>query len=615
MRVSGGPFRRGSGAARPAGRWAAAVALAGLLAAGPGLPASADDAAVGQGQDQTGGDGTTSGQAVTPVPTPSLGGAGYGTNGGFGGQATFVPVPVDPAVVPAPPVNEDLPEQVDEKGPFEQQISCDPADRPGVTAFALLVSDHYDRPTFFGARPCIDYASFHHDGRALDWPLNVGDPVDRQIADSVIVWLTGDGGEMANRFGIEYLIWNGLIWSQDRGWQYYTGNPHTDHIHFSFTWDGAEMRTSWWTGVAVTQPDLGPCDVNPWHYAPLHTVPRVEPCEVDAVPVAPETGLARVRPGESGAGVSMLQEKLGLPATGLLDEETRAALIEWQREHEVPVTGVADDFTYAVALGWDVAPLPEAALGVARAAWQTTEFTPYLRTTLTEGDEGEAVEVLQTAIGAEPDGSFGPKTAAALAEWEATVPVLAEQAERRGDGPAVVTPLTWLLLERAAHPTIAVRDVGLELGDLDMTADPDGTLAAEAAAAGRADSPYAGGAVTLLQRLLGVDDDGSFGPKTEAAVKELQEGAEIEPTGVVDGPTWVALEKVALEEGRVPEAPGAAAAHERAEKAEKAKAKKAEEARAKEAAKKEAAEKKAAEKARRAELRAERHAAAVADAS
>ena len=177
----------------------------------------------------------------------------------------------------------------------------------------------------------------------------------------------------------------------------------------------------------------------------------------------------------------------------------------------------------------------------------------------------------------------------------------------RGDGPAVVTPLTWLLLERAVHPTIAVRDVELEIGDLDMAADPDGTLAAEAAAAGRTDSPYAGGAVALLQSLLGVDDDGTFGPKTEAAVKDLQDGAEIEPTGVVDGPTWVALEKEALEEGRVPEGPGAAVAHER-ERVKEAKAKKAAEAKKK-------AEKKAEEKARRAELRAERHTAAVADAS
>ncbi|RIK17722.1 MAG: hypothetical protein DCC50_00705 [Acidobacteria bacterium] len=596
MRAGGGPVRRGRGTV---GRWSAAATLAGLLALTPGLSAAADDApgAVDSaGQDQDAGAPAT----VAPTPTPSLGGAGYGTNGGFGGAATFVPVPIDPSVVPDPPVNEDLPEQVDEKGPFEQQVSCDPEDRPGVTAFALLVSEHYHRPTFFGSRPCIDYASFHHDGRALDWPLNVGDPADRQVADAVIVWLTGNDGEMANRFGIEYLIWNGLIWSQDRGWQFYTGNPHTDHIHFSFTWDGAEMRTSWWTGVAVTQPDLGPCDVTPWQYAPVHTVPRTGECQVDVTPVAPSTGMARVRPGESGAGVSMLQEMLELPVTGVLDDRTRAALLRWQSEHHVPMTGVADDFTYAMALGWDLSPLPEAALGVVRQAWQTSEFTPYLRTTLTEGDQGEAVEVLQTAISAEPDGSFGPRTAAALAKWEKTIPVLAEQAERRGDGPAVVTPLTWLLLERAVHPTMAVRDVRLELGSLDMQADPDGVLAAEALAEGRTDSPYAGGAVTLLQRLLGVDDDGSFGPTTQEAVEELQESADLEPTGVVDGATWVALEKVALEEGRLEEAPGAAKAHAAREKAEKAE--KAKKAKAKAKAKKAAAEK------------ARQHAAAVAGA-
>ncbi|AXH96925.1 peptidoglycan-binding domain-containing protein [Ornithinimicrobium avium] len=591
MRAGGGPVRRGSGAV---GRLAAAAALAGILAVTPGLSASADDApgAVDSaGQDQAGIPATTA-----PAPTPTLGGAGYGTNGGFGGAATFAPVPIDPSLVPDPPVNKDLPEQVDEKGPFEQQVSCDPEDRPGVTAFALLVSEHYDRPTFFGSRPCIDYASFHHDGRALDWPLNVWDHSDVQIADAVILWLTGNDGEMANRFGIEYLIWNGLIWSQERGWQYYTGNPHTDHIHFSFTWDGAEMRTSWWTGVAVTQPDLGPCDVIPWQYAPLHTVPRVDPCPVEDAPAAPSTGIGRVRPGESGAGVSMLQKLLDLPETGVLDGTTRAALLDWQSEHHVPMTGVADDFTYAVALGWDLAPLPDAALGVARKAWQTSEFTPYLRTTLTEGEQGKAVKVLQTAIGAEPDGSFGPRTAKALARWEKSVPVLAEQAQRRGDGPAVVTPLTWLLLERAVHPTMAVRDVQLERGSLDLSADPEGVLAAETDAEGRAGSPYAGGAVRLLQQLLGVDADGSFGPQTEKAVEKLQKSADLEPTGVVDGPTWVALEKVAQQEGRLEEAPGAAAAREARVKAEKVKAEKkaAKEKKAKEAAAEKARERAAA---------------------
>jgi hypothetical protein len=551
MRRNGGALRRGSGAGERATRWSTSALLAGVIAASGALPALATDPP-GEGDQGTG-------QAPAATTAPSVPGTGFGPNGGFGGAAAFVPVPIDPTVVPEPPTNEGLPEQVDEKGPFEQQISCDPQTRPGVTAFALLVSTHYARPTFSGARPCIDYASFHHDGRALDWPLNAGDPTDRQIADAVIVWLTDDDGEVAKRFGIEYLIWNGLIWNNNTaGWSFYTGNPHTDHIHFSFTWDGAQMRTSWWTGVAVTEPDLGPCDVTPWQYAALHRAPRVQACDPAAVVTAPSTGLARVRPGESGPGVVLLQEAMGLEASGVLDEATRAALLEWQEEHDIPATGVADEFSYAVAMGWQLDPLPPDALAVPLADWQTTAFTPYLRTTLTQGDEGRAVEVLQEALGVEADGSFGPLTAEALAGWEKTVPVLRAQAERRGEEPAVVTPLTWLMLERATHPTIVIRDVPLEQGSLDEQADPDGELAKRATVEGRSDNPYSGGAVTLLQQLLGIDDDGSFGPATQKAVIEVQEAAGLEPTGEVDGATWAAVETFALEEGRVEGAPGGA---------------------------------------------------------
>ena len=118
----------------------------------------------------------------------------------------YAAVAPDPDIVPAPPVNEDLPLEVDEKAPFEQQISCDPVDRPGVTAFALLVSEHYGRPTFFGARPCIDYASFHHDGRALDWPLAAWVSEDRMIADAVLVWLTDNDGEMAGPWALGAVV-------------------------------------------------------------------------------------------------------------------------------------------------------------------------------------------------------------------------------------------------------------------------------------------------------------------------------------------------------------------------------------------------------------------------
>ena len=41
----------------------------------------------------------------------------------------------------------------------------------------------------------------------------------------------------------------GMTWkayAPDKGWQAYTGaSPHTDHVHFSLSWDGARAMTSW----------------------------------------------------------------------------------------------------------------------------------------------------------------------------------------------------------------------------------------------------------------------------------------------------------------------------------------------------------------------------------
>jgi peptidoglycan hydrolase-like protein with peptidoglycan-binding domain len=489
--------------------------------------------------------------------------SGFVANGHAGGPTVFDPWPGDETYpVPEPPVNEHLPLEVDELGPYVRQISCDPQDRPGITAFALLIFEHYGRPAYHGSRPCVPYNSFHHDGRALDWALNAYDPMDRRLGDAVALWLTENDGEMAARFGIENLIWNWQVWDRWNGWQIYVGHPHDDHIHFSFTWDGAQMNTSWWTGVAVTQPDLGPCEVA-GAYSVLHVFPRRTPCSTtDFAP--PLTGLPQVQPS-ADTGLSSLQEMLGVPVTGLLDNDTRNALVQWQLEHDVPATGVPDELTVAGLHGWS---LPDLALGLQAMLpkeWQRTEFTPHLRSTVTQGETGPAVVLLQETLGVEPDGDFGPLTAQTLTEWEESVPVLAIQAQRRGEGPAVVTPLTWTLLERAAHPTIDVRELELREGDADQVADPDGAREALGPRYAEDGSPvptYAGGAVTFLQTLLGIEADGDFGPLTAEAVREVQLAADLEPTGVVDGPTWRAIEVAAIEAGHVPGPPGLAAQRE-----------------------------------------------------
>ena len=512
---------------------------------------------------------TTEPAPVEEQPAPHGGGLfyvnGFVANGHGAGPTTFTPLLGDETYpVPEPPVNEFLPVEVDELGPYARQISCDPQDRPGITAFAMLLGEHYDRPAYSGSRPCVPYNSFHHDGRALDWALNAYDPMDRRLGDAVALWLTENDGEMAARFGIENFIWNYQIWDRWSGWQVYAGHPHDDHIHFAFTWDGAQMNTSWWTGIAVTRPDLGPCEVL-GHYSALHMFPRREACTATDV-AAPQTGLPRVLPGGTQTGLTELQEQLGVPATGVLDGPTRTALAQWQVEHDVPATGLLDDFTHAALQGWSLPELAAGLQSVVPQDWQRTGFTPYLRTTLTEGDTGEAVVVLQEAVGAEPDGDFGPMTAETLREWEDSVPVLAAQAERRGEGPAVVTPLTWALLERAAHPTVELRDLELREGDIDQVADPDEvrpTHQARYAEDGTEIPTYAGGAVTFLQELLDVEADGDFGPLTAEAVLEVQLAAELEPTGVVDGPTWLAIEEAAIEAGRLAGPPGLAAQRER----------------------------------------------------
>lgn len=458
----------------------------------------------------------------------SSSGSSSGSNGGgavhYGGRATGPsPLPLldaDPSItVPAPPENKNLPKELDVQPPVKQaNMVCDPVDRPGVLAFADLMAATYDRPSYSTFRSCIDLKSEHYDGRALDWSMNAYDPEDRRIGDSVAQWLTANDGEMAKRFGIQGIIWNAHVWHATYPvWQGYTGqSAHTDHMHFSFSWDGAQMRTSWWTGVAVTEPDLGPCQVVQETYAAVPLGPRYDECSTEQI-WASYSGYDRVRPGGTGAGVGLVQPLLDVPQTGVLDDATRAALITWQGKHHVPQTGVLDQLTYAAALGKDLPELPDSAFSVPIEDWATTEFTPYDRLTLTEGDTGPAVKVLQKQVGAKADGVYGPKTQKKLLAFVAKHEQLT--------GVTEADPLLWHWLEVRDAPTLPYRYIELSRATEAETAD--------------ADKPV----VALLQDHLGVETDGIFGPITEKAVKDAQKAADLEPTGVVDGPTWAAIDK------------------------------------------------------------------------
>ncbi len=140
------------------------------------------------------------------------------------------------------------------------QSTCDPSAKSGVTAFKDLLLATYPCTASYGiVRACnVGGTSEHKEGRAFDWGVSAF--TQKHVADSLIQWLLatdaqGNKHAMARRLGIMYMVWNKQIWRSYRSpdaWSAYTGsNPHTDHVHFSFGWDGANKKTSFWTGGAT----------------------------------------------------------------------------------------------------------------------------------------------------------------------------------------------------------------------------------------------------------------------------------------------------------------------------------------------------------------------------
>ena len=251
--------------------------------------------------------------------------------------------------IPSPPSPAHaLPSALDAQPPYEPQVSCDPRPKPGVTAFAALMTARYTIGAKGTFRACQPDTSEHYDSRAMDWMLSVNNPTQRAIANSVTAWLSANQGAMARRFGIEYLIWNHRIWgvyAPERGWAPYTGSvPHTDHVHFSFSWDGAMKRTSWWTGRANPAADLGPCRVFVGQYAPLwrtyrttSSCPALRPAPVSIYKVAVY--------GQTSAQIKVAQRLLGITADGEFGPATFAKVAAYQYHH-MPVTGALDKATW-----------------------------------------------------------------------------------------------------------------------------------------------------------------------------------------------------------------------------------------------------------------------------
>jgi len=159
------------------------------------------------------------------------------------------------AVVAALPTSPGGP--IDAYAAYEGQSTCDPTPKSGVVGFRdILLADYPGRSLGISRDCSVGGQSEHKEGRALDFAFNANDSTEAAQAATVLNWLlatdaAGNRHALLRRLGIMYVIWNRRVfraYDSGAGWQAYSGaNPHTDHIHFSFSWNGALETTSWST--------------------------------------------------------------------------------------------------------------------------------------------------------------------------------------------------------------------------------------------------------------------------------------------------------------------------------------------------------------------------------
>lgn len=147
---------------------------------------------------------------------------------------------------------------------------CDPnAHRPGVLAFVDFVLEHQGGGSIGTSRPCTSGGtSGHHAARAWDWAMDASNPDDCARVEELFDWLLANDAEMFRRAGLAYMIWDKRSWSSFKPyWHPYDGfdeeggcpsgscrDPHTNHVHFSFNWPGADGETSFYRWLEGDRP-------------------------------------------------------------------------------------------------------------------------------------------------------------------------------------------------------------------------------------------------------------------------------------------------------------------------------------------------------------------------
>jgi hypothetical protein len=181
---------------------------------------------------------------------------------------------------------------------WERESSCDPVEKRGPKYLRKLLLATYGPVSSNIVRPCTAADSGHEEGRALDWMVNVRVPEQKAMGDALVAWLQAPDGygnpeAMARRLGISYVIWNNQTWrayDPARGWTEYNGclakkkqkkawdnTCHRTHVHVSFTWDGANKRTSYYTGYVACPAPWRICGPTCSGTSPSQWSPRPRP--------------------------------------------------------------------------------------------------------------------------------------------------------------------------------------------------------------------------------------------------------------------------------------------------------------------------------------------------
>lgn len=342
------------------------------------------------------------------------------TTAGTAGAASSTPVPFpsSPKGLKAPVA---LPRTVDPPSRYVPQTACQPGTPTGVAKTRDLVMRTYGVGGRGNtARGCSEGTSEHADGRAWDWMVDVKDPAEKKAAADFLAWLTKDGGTNARRLGVMYVIYNEKIWAVYRakeGWRPSSG--HRDHVHVSFSWNGARGTTSFWTGK-VHPVDYGPCARFAGQPAVMNSKARTTPCYTP-VPLVKKTSYAVAQLGSRAASVKVAQKALGVKVTGVFDAATRDAVKAYQKKHDLPWTGTLDQPTWASLVPGKVTSDVTAGMTVAEAADHgAARYTA----PLPERTTGKAVSVLQLALGmkrVDRNGYLGAVTVAAVKAKQAAL--------------------------------------------------------------------------------------------------------------------------------------------------------------------------------------------------